>query len=252
MWMDTHCHFNSEELYPRLDALIQKAHQKKVDMFFVVGWDIASSRLAVQIAEKYEEVYAIVGVHPCDIEGVDLKQLEPLLTHPKVVALGEIGLDYHWVKEEEKREQQKAYFIAQISLANSYHLPISIHSRDAMQDTYDLLKQHVPAFGAVMHCFSGSKEMMERFIQLGCMISFGGPVTFKNAKTAKECARCVPEANLLLETDSPYLTPHPHRGEQNDPSFLPIIATEIASLREIPEEEFSKIVAQNTKRFFRL
>lgn len=252
MWMDTHCHLNSEELYPDIDLWIEKAHQNKVEAFFVVGWDLPSSQLAIQIAEKYEEVYAIVGVHPCDIEGVDLKQLEPLLTHSKVVAVGEIGLDYHWVKEEEKRNMQKAYFIEQIEIANAYHLPISIHSRDAIQDTYDILSEHRPIYGAIMHCFSGSKEMMERFLQLDCMISFGGPVTFKNARTTKECAIEVPLSHLLLETDSPYLTPHPYRGEQNDPSYIPFIATEIASLKGISEEELSKITLQNTKRFFRL
>lgn len=252
MWNDTHCHLNSEELYPNIDLWIAKAHQNKVETFFVVGWDLPSSQLAVQIAEKYEEVYAIVGIHPCDIDDVDLKQLELLLTHPKVVAVGEIGLDYHWVKEEEKRSKQKAYFIKQIEIANAYHLPISIHSRDAIQDTYDILKEHPPIYGAVMHCFSGSKEMMERFLNLGCMISFGGPVTFKNARATKECAISVPLDRVLLETDSPYLTPHPHRGEQNDPSFIPFIATEVASLKGIPEQELSQAILQNTKRFFRL
>ncbi len=252
MLIDTHCHLNSKEYESHEQEYYQKALNAGVNMFFVVAWDITSSELAINWAENYNNVYAIVGIHPCDIDGVDLHNLERLLTHPRVVALGEIGLDYHWVKDETQREKQRQYFIEQIDLANKYHLPISIHSRDAIQDTLDILKTHKPECGFVMHCFSGSKEMMNEFLKLGGYISFGGPVTFKNAVTAKECACLVPFERLLIETDCPYLTPHPFRGQQNDPSYLPLVAKEITALRNINQEELENQLEENTKRFFRL
>lgn len=252
MIYDTHCHLNSDNLYDKRDEIIKKSQQVGVGAFFVVGWDLASSKRAIEISHEYQNVYAIVGIHPCDIDGVNLSELEPLLKQEKVVALGEIGLDYHWVTDEKEREKQKEYFIQQIQLANLYHLPISIHSRDAIQETYDILKTYPPQYGCVMHCFSGSKEMMMQFIALGCYISFAGPVTFKNARVVKSSARAVPLDRLLVETDSPYLTPHPFRGQENNSSYLPYIVEEIAQLKDLSREEIEQITLENTKRFFHL
>ena len=168
------------------------------------------------------------------------------------MALGEIGLDYHWVTDEKEREKQKEYFIAQIQLANQYHLPISIHSRDAIQETYDILKAYPPKYGCIMHCFSGSKEMMKEFIALGCYISFAGPVTFKNARIIKDCAHEVPLNRMLVETDSPYLTPHPFRGQENNSSYLPYIVEELAQIKGIKREKIEEATRENTKRLFHL
>lgn len=252
MFIDTHCHLNSEELINEVDEIVSKSLKEGVEMFFVVGWDINSSKIAIDLSAKFNNIYAIVGVHPCDINNVDLKDLEGLLTINKVVCLGEIGLDYHWVEDKDQREKQKEYFIKQIELANKYKLPISIHSRDAIQDTLNILKENRPQHGFIMHCFSGSKEMMEEFIKLGGYISFGGPVTFKNAVASKECVIKVPLDRLLIETDCPYLTPHPHRGKRNDPSYLPLVAKEIAALKELELEQLQEILKENTKRIFNL
>ena len=252
MIYDTHCHLNSDNLYEKRDEIIKKSEEVGVGAFFVVGWDLPSSKRAIEISHEYPNVYAIVGVHPCDIQDVDLKDLEPLLTQDKVVALGEIGLDYHWVTDEKEREKQKEYFIAQIQLANQYRLPISIHSRDAIQETYDILKAYPPKYGCIMHCFSGSKEMMKQFIALGCYISFAGPVTFKNARVIKGCAQEVPLDRILVETDSPYLTPHPFRGQENNSSYLPYIVEELAQIKGIKREKIEEATRENTKRFFHL
>ena len=252
MFVDTHCHLNSEDLINEFNDIILKAQGNGVNFFAVVGWDVNSSKKAIELSTKHEKVYSIVGIHPCDIDNSNLDELELLLNEAKVVALGEIGLDYHWVEEKEQREKQKLYFIKQIELANKYHLPISIHSRDALQDTFNILKEHRPLYGFIMHCYSGSKEMMREFIKLGAYISFAGPVTFKNAVAGKECAIDVPFDRILIETDCPYLTPHPHRGKRNDPSYIPLIYKEIAELRQIDVSELEEKVYENTLRIFNL
>ncbi len=252
MYIDTHCHLNSDELIENVEEIIAQSHAMHVDKFLVVGWDIESSRHAITLAHQYPEIYAIVGIHPCDIDSSSLEDLKPLLDDERVVALGEIGLDYHWVKDPLQRNKQKEYFKAQIALANAHHLPICIHSRDAIQDTYDILSESFPQYGCIMHCFSGSKEMMKRFLELGCYISFGGPVTFKNARESKECAYEVPLDKLLLETDCPYLAPHPYRGKTNNPSYLPLIGQEIARIKGLSEKEIAQNATSNAIKVFKL
>lgn len=252
MFVDTHCHLNSEDLLNEVDEVILRAENEGVSSFFVVGWDIPSSKAAIHLAGKYQNVYALAGVHPCDIKDVNLNDLELLLTDSKVKAVGEIGLDYYWVKEIEERNKQKECFIKQIEIANKYHLPISIHSRDAIQDTLNILKEHRPEYGFIMHCFSSSKEMMEEFLKLGGYISFGGPVTFKNAQNSKECALNVPLNRILIETDCPYLTPHPYRGKRNEPSYLPLVAKVIAEIKGINIQELQQALIENTKRIFKI
>lgn len=253
MMFDSHCHYNDNKLYGDYENLIKDAKSKGVSFFNVVGWDIASSKRAIEIANKVEGVFATVGIHPTDIEPIDdseLLRLKKLLKENKVIALGEIGLDYHWVKDEDKRNKQKEYFIKQINIANEYRLPIVVHVRDAYFDAYNILKDHRPLYGGIMHCYSGSKEMVKDFVSLGLHISLAGPVTFNNAKTPQEVAKVVPFEKLLIETDSPYLAPHPLRGTVNTSSNLKLIADKIAMLREISVDELIKQTTNNAKELF--
>ena len=252
---DTHCHLNDESLYDRIDQVISDAKKTGVSKFLVVGYDKKSSELAVKIANKYEECYAAVGIHPTEIFDLsehDLYTTLNLYKNDKVVAIGEIGLDYHWVKEPEKRELQKEFFIKQIEFANEHELPISVHNRDAIEDCLAILKEHTPKCGGIMHCYSGSIEMMSEFIKLGMMISLGGPVTFTNAKTPKEVAEEVPLEKLLVETDSPYLTPHPHRGEKNEPKYICLVVEEIARLKDISKKHVEQVTYSNACKLFKI
>ena len=253
--IDTHCHLNDEQLYQDLDNVISRALQTGIEKMVVIGWDKESSLKAIKIAEQYPCIYACVGFHPENLEGVDEKQLEEVLnlySHPRVVGIGEIGLDYHWEKDPEKREIQKEFFIKQIEFANKVGLPISIHSREAFQDTLEILKKHKPQHGGVMHCYSGSVENIQDIINLGLYIGLDGPVTFRNAKTPKEVAAEVPLEKLVLETDCPYLSPHPLRGTVNEPSNLILIADEIASIRDMSKKHLLEVVYDNSCKLFNL
>ena len=242
--IDTHCHLNDEQLYQDLDNVISRALQTGIEKMVVIGWDKESSLKAIKIAEQYPFIYACVGFHPENLEGVDETQLNEVLnlcSHPKVVGIGEIGLDYHWEKDPQKREIQKEFFIKQIEFANKVGLPISIHSREAFQDTLEILKNYKPLHGGVMHCYSGSVENINDIINLGLYIGIDGPVTFRNAKTPKEVASEVPLEKLVLETDSPYLSPHPLRGTVNEPANLILIADEIAALRDMSKKHLLEV-----------
>ena len=252
--IDTHCHLNDEQLYQDLDNVISRALQTGVDKMIVIGWDKASSELAIKLAEQYPFIYACVGFHPENLDGIDEKTLYEVLnlsSHPKVVGIGEIGLDYHWEKDPTKREIQKEFFIKQIEYANKVGLPISVHNREAFQDTLNILKEHKP-IGGVMHCYAGSVENIHDIINLNMYIGLGGPVTFKNAKTPKEVAAEVPLERLVLETDSPYLSPHPLRGTVNEPSNIILIADEIANLRNMSKKHLLEVVYDNSCKLFNL
>lgn len=255
MIFDSHCHLNDPALYQNIDQIIQDAKKAGVNKFLVIGYDKASSFLAVDIANKYEECYAAIGIHPTEIDHtteLDYEETMRLSSNPKVVAIGEIGLDYHWVKEPEKRELQKIWFIRQIEYANEHQLPISIHNRESNEDCLKILKEHTPKFGGVMHCYSGSVEMLKDILDLGLMISLGGPVTFTNAKTPKEVAEEVPLKKLLVETDAPYLTPHPHRGEKNEPKHISLVVEEIAKLKDISKKHVEQVTYDNACRLFKI
>ena len=255
MMFDSHCHLNDENLYPRIDEVIDAAKKTGVKKFLVVGWDKESSELAVKIAHKYEECYAAIGYHPCNINGVSDKEFEETMSlykKDKVVAIGEIGLDYHWVKDPIERGLQKEYFIKQIEFANKVKLPIVIHNRESNEDCLSILKEHKPIFGGVMHCYSGSVEMLKDVLDLGLVISLGGPVTFTNAKTPKAVAEEVPLDKLLVETDCPYLTPHPHRGEKNEPKYICLVSEEIARLKDISKKHVDQVTYDNACRVFNI
>ncbi len=253
MYFDTHCHLNSDEYKQDVEGYIQRAKAVGVDFLLVVGWDDQSSIKAVELAEQYPNVYAAVGYHPSEVFQVPedrFSVIKRLLSHPKVVALGEIGLDFYWNKTEEEHETQRKYFVRQIELANRFQKPVIIHSRDASAETLRILTENRPLAGGVMHCYSGSKEMAPEFIKLGLMISLGGPVTFQNARVSKEVAQSVPLKSLLIETDAPYLAPTPHRGKKNESAFLPLIAATIGSLRGLDAEDVAEWTTRNAKALF--
>lgn len=255
MYIDTHCHINAKVFNSDPGGYVKRAKEAGVSKFIVVSWDIASSRDAIKHAETFAEVYAAVGIHPVDAVSTplsDLVMLEELLSHPKVVALGEIGLDYHWVKEKDEQKIEHDFFIAQLALANKMKKPVIIHMREATSDTFEILKAHPPTYHGVMHSYSGSAEMAREFLKLGMYIGLGGPVTFLNAKDPKLVASVVPSDKLLLETDAPYLAPHPYRGKTNESKYLPLIAETIAEIRNISKEELATLTSTNAARLFKL
>lgn len=249
MYFNTHTHLNSDELYDRRDEFIQHALDKQVENIVVVGYDLKSSQRAVKIAHEYSFVYATVGIGPNDClhtTDEELNEIEVLVQDPRVVALGEIGLDYYW--DDVPRDKQKDIFIKQIQIAKKYDKPIVIHARDAYEDTYEILKQ--AAHRGIMHCYSGSTEMAKRYIDVGFYISLAGPVTFKNAKVPKDVATKIGIDHLLIETDCPYLTPHPFRGKLNEPANVVYIAQEIAKLKNMEIEDVARITTFNAKELF--
>ncbi len=253
--IDTHCHLNDETLFKDLDNVISRAKNAGVEKMVVVGWDEASSKLAIEIAERYDFIYAVIGFHPenvFDINDETLFKVLNLYNNPKVVGIGEIGLDYHWTKEPEKREIQKQFFIKQIEFANKVGLPISIHSREAFEDTLKILKEHKPLHGGVMHCYSGSVQNINEIINLNLHIGLDGPVTFSNAKTPKEVAAEVPLEKLVVETDCPYLSPHPLRGTVNEPANISLIVDEIAKIRQMSKKHLLDILYKNSCELFKL
>lgn len=255
MLFDTHCHLNDEQLLNNVDEYIQNAEIAGITHFLVVGWDKKSSFLAVKLAQKYKNVYAAVGFHPCNIENLsdeDFYETLNLINEDKVVAIGEIGLDYHWVKEEDRRELQKEYFIKQIEFANKVGKPIIIHNRDAFQDCLGILNEHKPMHSGVVHCYSGSVEQLKDVFNLNLLIGLDGPVTFVNAKTPKAVAEEVPLEKLLLETDSPYLAPHPLRGTVNEPRNLRLVLDEVASLKDLSKKHIADVTFKNACKLFNI
>lgn len=253
MIFDTHCHLNSEELLSRIDEVLESAHKVGVDKFLVVGWNKESSLKAIELAQQYDGVYAAIGFHPTDIDGVSNEDYKEVMNHvddPKVVAIGEIGLDYHWVKDPVQREKQKEWFIKQIEFANLHKKPISIHNREAFEDCLNILKEHKPEYSGVMHCYSGSVELLGDVLKLGLYIGLDGPLTFTNAKTPKEVCEQVPLGRLLVETDSPYLSPHPLRGTINEPKNIALVVDEITRLKGLSKKHILDVIYQNSCKLF--
>lgn len=255
MFFDTHCHLNSEELFIKKDELIKEANENNVKMIVVPGYDYDSSKKVFELI-KEKNIFGAIGLQPEEITKENIDGVFSLFSlipdNPKIVAIGEIGLDYYWEKDKAKQEIQKQVFIKQIEIANKYKLPIIVHSRDALNDTLMILRKHKPLYGGIMHCYSGPKEMMNDFINLGMYISLGGPVTFKNARTPKEVALNIDLNYLLIETDSPYLTPHPYRGTQNAPKYVTLVAQEIANIRNEDISVIEKITTQNAMKVFKV
>lgn len=253
MYIDTHTHFNSEEFSENLPLFIANAKDAGVDKMIIVGWDVESSERAVKIANQYSFLYAAVGFHPENLNGLAedaFAQIKKIASNQKVVAIGEIGLDYYWTKDEDARAKQRKYFIRQIKIANELNKPIIVHSRDASEDTFEIINEYRPTKNGVMHCYSGSPEMALNYVKLGMFISLAGPVTFKNARVPKDVAAIVPLKSLLIETDCPYLAPHPFRGKLNESKYLPYIAEVIAEIKNIDVEDIAEWTTRNAERLF--
>src|SRR5690606_25720266 len=225
-----------------------------ISKMVVVGFDRPTIEKAMELVEKYDFLYASIGWHPVDaidMKEEDLLWIEELSTHPKVVAIGEMGLDYHWDKSP--KDIQKEVFRKQIQLAKKLKMPIIIHNREATEDVITILEEErADEVGGIMHCYSDHVEYVQRCLDLGFYISLGGPVTFKNAKDPKEVAKIVPLDRLLIETDCPYLAPHPHRGKRNEPAYLPLIAKEIAEIKNVSLDEIAYHTTNNAKKLFNI
>ncbi|OKL35763.1 TatD family hydrolase [Domibacillus mangrovi] len=254
MLFDTHVHLNADQYQEDIEEVVVRAQKAGVSRMVVVGFDRLTIDRAMGLIERYDWLYAAIGWHPVDAIDMcdaDLAWIEDLALHPKVVAIGETGLDYHWDKSP--KDIQKNVFRRQIQLAKKVKLPIVIHNREATQDIVDILKEEgAEEVGGIMHCFSGSAETALECIKMNFYISLGGPVTFKNAKKPKEVAVAVPLDKLLIETDCPYLAPHPYRGKRNEPAYVKFVAEEIAALKECSYEEVAEATMKNAQTLFQI
>ena len=248
---DAHAHYDDDKFDQDREELLCSMKDKNVGCIVNAAVDLETSSWAINYADKYSFMYATVGIHPeCANEAPQdyISRLEELAKQNKVVAIGEIGLDYYW--DEVPRDVQKKVFIQQIELAKKLNLPVVIHDRDAHGDTMDILRQYKPK--GLVHCFSGSVEMCKEVVKLGMSISLGGVVTFKNARHSVEVARYIPIDRLLLETDAPYLTPVPFRGKRNDSSMIKFVAMKIADIKDITVDEVLRITTENACRLYNI
>lgn len=251
MLFDTHAHLNDEAFDEDRDELLEEIRSSEVKYFVNIGTNIQTSIESVELSNKYDFIYSTVGIHPHDVidaKEEDIDKLIELAKNPKVVAIGEIGLDYYY--DFSPRDMQKEWFIKQIELSKSLNLPFVIHSRDATKDTYDILEEYAKQSKFVLHCYSQSAEMVERYVKLGAYISFAGSLTFKNAKNLQEAIKRVPLDRLLIETDSPYLTPVPFRGKRNNPTRVKEVAKFASEILDVDYNKICEITFNNGKSFY--
>lgn len=256
-YFDTHAHYDDKKFEDDREEVLNKIYNAGVTKCINMGCDMKSSKIAIEIANNHNFIYAAVGLHPEEIpqnENEMLKtisQIKELATeNNKVVAIGEIGLDYYW--RQDNKELQKEAFIKQIELANELKLPISIHTRDAIDDMIAIIRKNKIEYGGVMHCCPFNRELVKHAIENGLYIGFGGTSTFKSSKNAKEILNMVPENRILIETDSPYLSPEPKRGTRNDSSNLKYVVEKLAEYMDLESEQFAKITYENAKRLFKV
>ena len=255
---DSHSHYNDKKFDLDREEIIKETLSNGVSNFIVAGYNIESSKKAIELAEKYEPVYAIVGISPNDLEDIkteediekSLKEIEKIAKNKKVVGIGEIGLDYYWNKDN--KELQKQIFIKQIKIANKLDLPIVIHTRDAFLDTMEILKQNNVNKKGIFHCCPLNRELVKEALKLDYYISLSGVITFKNSKNADEIISMVPDDKLLIETDSPYLAPEPHRGTRNNSINVKYVAEKIANVKNRTIEEIAEITNKNAKKIFKI
>ena len=271
MLFDSHSHLNDEKFDEDREEIIKKIYESGVKEFVTAGYDLKSSRKAIEMANKYDFMYATAGISPNDIPQKEeklwkqLTELKEIIknnqkisenktsvieNNKKIVAIGEIGLDYHW--NEDNKELQRKAFIKQIEIANEFDLPIQIHTRDAVMDTFDILKNNKVNNTGVFHCCPQNRELIKEGLKLGYYISFAGPITFKSSKNASEMIELVPNDRILIETDSPYLAPEPVRGTRNTPINVKYVAQKIAEVKNLSQEEVEKITTENAERIFKI
>lgn len=258
-FFDSHSHYNDEKFNEDRENIIEETYKNGVTKFICAGYNIESSELSIEIANKHDFIYSIVGISPNDvpqtqeeISGI-LEKIENIIkkySNKKIVAIGEIGLDYYWNKEN--KEIQKEVFIKQIELANKYNLPIVIHTREAVDDTLKILRENTVNNKGVFHCCPQNRELVKQGLDLGFYISFAGPITFKNSKNAEEIVNMVPLEKTLIETDSPYLSPEPKRGTRNDSRNIKLIAEKISYFKGIELEEVAKKTYENAMKIFKI
>jgi len=254
MIFDTHVHYDDPAFDEDRDSLIASLEKSGIGNVVDIGASIDTTRKALELAHKYDFIYAAVGVHPSEVEELTEDSFELLREWSedgRCVAIGEIGLDYHW--PEPGRELQKKWFRRQLDLARQKQLPVVIHSRDAAKDTIDIMKEeHAEEIGGVVHCFSYTKEIAKECLDMGFYIGVGGVVTFKNGKKLREVVEITPIEKILLETDCPYLAPEPYRGKRNSSLYLPYVVEEITKIKDISAEEVIRITENNAKTMYNL
>jgi len=256
-FFDNHAHLDDEKFDEDREELIKKIHNDEIDKFVSAGYSLESSKKSIELSKKYNFIYSTCGISPNDIpqneeelwkELAEIKKIAK--ENKKVVAIGEIGLDYHW--NTENKELQKRAFVEQIKIANELNLPIQIHTREAVVDTLEILKQNNVNKKGIFHCCPLNRELVKEGLKLGFYISFAGPVTFKNSKNATEIIEMVPNDKMLIETDSPYLSPEPFRGKRNDPRNVKFIVKKIAEVKNLTIEEVANITYENAMRIFNI
>lgn len=250
MLIDTHAHLNTEEFLEDLNHIIEKAKEAGIDQVIVIGMDEAHNLRAIELAKEHDMLYATVGVHPGYVDDTTTNHLEALLQAPKVVAVGECGIDLYWTKDN--LELQKKVFIEQIELSIKHHLPLVIHTRNSFDEAYAcLLPYKGKAFG-VFHCFSSHVEDAKKAIDLGFFVGLDGPITYKNAKDVHDIAKHIDLKHMLIETDSPYLPPQPYRGKRNEPAYVCEVARKLAEIKGVSYEEVAQVTSDNARRLFNL
>ena len=254
MYFDTHAHYYDRAFDADRDDVLAALPAAGVDLALCPGCDLESSRRSVALAEQYPHLYAAVGFHPENLEGArlsDLAEIEAMAAHPRVKAIGEIGLDYYWEKDPDRRRIQRDFFSAQLSLAEQLDLPAIVHDREAHRDSLEMVRAHPNARG-VFHCYSGGVEDAKTLVIMGWMVSFTGVVTFKNARRALEVIEWLPMDRIMIETDAPYMAPEPYRGRRNDSRYVFRMAEAIAQVKGLTAEEVGRITTENGKRFFNI
>jgi len=254
MIIDTHCHLDDERYKDDIEEVLQNAKEKGVEKFIIPGADVKTLKRAVELSEKFDEIYFAVGVHPYDLEGYDRSYLEQFVHHPKCVAIGECGLDYFRLPETQEgialeKEAQKKVFVEQILWAKELKLPLIVHVRESSADCLALLEEHAGEQGGVLHCYNADESLL-KLAEKNFYYGIGGVLTFKNAKKLVNVYAKIPEDKLLIETDAPYLTPHPHRGSRNEPAYCALVAEKMSELSTLSYTEVSSVSTQNAQKLF--
>ena len=253
MIFDTHAHYDDKQFSEDRDQVLSSMQEQGVGTIVDASATVDSWERVLELTKRYPFVYGMIGVHPDevgDLNEENFARMEQLLHEEKIVAVGEIGLDYYWDKEQ--HEIQKEWFIRQLQLARKLNMPVNIHSREAAQDTMEIMKEYATDMKAIIHCYSYSKEMAEEYVKMGYLLGIGGVVTFKNAKKLKEVVKAVPLSHIVLETDCPYLAPEPNRGKRNASSNLIYVAQTIAELKGTTTEEVIAVTEENARKFYGL